>query len=213
MNCVEQTGGSNAVPLNRRGRVVSNMPEPVGHPGVVLTEQQVSGDRLTHVVVLGSTGSIGRSALDVIEHDGRKRLSAWGLSAHCRWQALAEQAAAVRRASSPWPIELRRACSEQRCEGQGSRCLGARRHHPDGAGPRDRPRVDRDRGRGRPARNLGGARSRQDRRTGQQGDAGRRRPTGHESGEVAGDADLAVDSEHSAIFQAKKAGSPGRCAG
>jgi 1-deoxy-D-xylulose-5-phosphate reductoisomerase len=72
------------------------MPEPVGHPGVVLTEQQVSGDRLTQVVVLGSTGSIGRSALDVIEHDGRKRLSAWGLSANCRWQALAEQAAAVR---------------------------------------------------------------------------------------------------------------------
>ena len=50
------------------------------------------GDRLTHVVVLGSTGSIGRSTLDVIEHDGGKRLAAWGFSAHRRWQALAEQA-------------------------------------------------------------------------------------------------------------------------
>jgi 1-deoxy-D-xylulose-5-phosphate reductoisomerase len=52
--------------------------------------------RLTHVVVLGSTGSIGQSALDVIEFDGAKRLKAWGLSANCRWQALAEQAAALR---------------------------------------------------------------------------------------------------------------------
>ena len=52
--------------------------------------------RLTHVVVLGSTGSIGQSALDVIEYDGGKRLKAWGLSAFCRWQALAEQAAALR---------------------------------------------------------------------------------------------------------------------
>ena len=50
----------------------------------------------THVVVLGSTGSIGAERLDVIEHDGGKRLAAWGLSAHCRWQALAEQAARMR---------------------------------------------------------------------------------------------------------------------
>jgi 1-deoxy-D-xylulose-5-phosphate reductoisomerase len=49
-------------------------------------------DSLTRVVVLGSTGSIGRSALSVIEHDRGARLRAWGLSAHCRWQSLAEQA-------------------------------------------------------------------------------------------------------------------------
>jgi len=53
-------------------------------------------DSLTRVVVLGSTGSIGRSALSVIEHDGAARLSAWGLSAHSRWQSLAEQAKAHR---------------------------------------------------------------------------------------------------------------------
>jgi len=53
-------------------------------------------DSLTHVVILGSTGSIGRSALSVIEHDGGARLKAWGLSAHSRWQALAEQAVAHR---------------------------------------------------------------------------------------------------------------------
>jgi 1-deoxy-D-xylulose-5-phosphate reductoisomerase len=72
------------------------MPEPLGHPGAVLTEAPARGDRLTHVVVLGSTGSIGKSGLDVIEHDGGKRLTAWGLCAHNRWQTLAEQAALVR---------------------------------------------------------------------------------------------------------------------
>jgi 1-deoxy-D-xylulose-5-phosphate reductoisomerase len=71
------------------------MQDPFGHPDAQVTEDTMPEERrdsLTHVVVLGSTGSIGRSALDVIEHDGRKRLAAWGLSAHCRWQALAEQA-------------------------------------------------------------------------------------------------------------------------
>jgi len=46
----------------------------------------------TNVVVLGSTGSIGRSALSVAEHDGGNRLKIWGLSAHSRWEALVEQA-------------------------------------------------------------------------------------------------------------------------
>ncbi len=72
------------------------MAEPLGQKRVAAQETSSCGDRLTHVVVLGSTGSIGRSALDVIEHDGGKRLAAWGFSAHCRWQALAEQAAALR---------------------------------------------------------------------------------------------------------------------
>jgi 1-deoxy-D-xylulose-5-phosphate reductoisomerase len=53
-------------------------------------------DSHTRVVVLGSTGSIGRSALSVIGDDGGAQLTAWGLSAHCRWQALAEQARAHR---------------------------------------------------------------------------------------------------------------------
>jgi 1-deoxy-D-xylulose-5-phosphate reductoisomerase len=50
----------------------------------------------THVVILGSTGSIGQSALSVIEHDGGTRLKAWGLSAHHRWEALVKQAVAHR---------------------------------------------------------------------------------------------------------------------
>jgi 1-deoxy-D-xylulose-5-phosphate reductoisomerase len=53
-------------------------------------------DALTHVVVLGSTGSIGRSALSVIAHDGGARLRAWGLSANTSWKELAAQAVAHR---------------------------------------------------------------------------------------------------------------------
>jgi 1-deoxy-D-xylulose-5-phosphate reductoisomerase len=48
---------------------------------------------LTHVVILGSTGSIGQSGLSVIEHDDGARLKTWGLSAHSRWTLLAAQAA------------------------------------------------------------------------------------------------------------------------
>ena len=45
-----------------------------------------------NVVLLGSTGSIGRSALDVIGHDGGRRLAAFGLAAHTSAASLVEQA-------------------------------------------------------------------------------------------------------------------------
>ena len=48
------------------------------------------------VVILGSTGSVGRSALNVLEHDGGNRLRAHGLSAHSGWRALVEQARCFR---------------------------------------------------------------------------------------------------------------------
>jgi 1-deoxy-D-xylulose-5-phosphate reductoisomerase len=56
------------------------------------------GASFTNVVVLGATGSVGRSALDVIAHEGcaGPRLRAWGLGAHSRWQLLVEQARATR---------------------------------------------------------------------------------------------------------------------
>jgi len=60
-------------------------------------EAMERGESTTRVVVLGSTGSIGRSALDVIGSDGSARLQAHGLSAHSNWRRLADQA----RASSP----------------------------------------------------------------------------------------------------------------
>jgi 1-deoxy-D-xylulose-5-phosphate reductoisomerase len=49
-----------------------------------------SSARPRRVAVLGSTGSIGTSALDVIRHLP-ERLSLVGLAAHCRWEQLAEQ--------------------------------------------------------------------------------------------------------------------------
>ena len=49
-----------------------------------------------NVVILGSTGSVGRSALSVIEHDGGARLRALGLAAHSSGKLLVEQAEAFR---------------------------------------------------------------------------------------------------------------------
>ena len=51
---------------------------------------------LQNVVILGSTGSVGRSALSVVEHDGGARLRAFGLSAHSRLGPLIEQALAFK---------------------------------------------------------------------------------------------------------------------
>lgn len=45
-----------------------------------------------NVVILGSTGSIGRSALGVLEHDAGRRLRAHGLSGHASIALLVEQA-------------------------------------------------------------------------------------------------------------------------
>ncbi len=50
-----------------------------------------TADRPRRVVVLGSTGSIGTSCLDVIGHLGQ-RLQAVGLSAHTQWDELCAQA-------------------------------------------------------------------------------------------------------------------------
>jgi len=60
------------------------------------------GDSTTRVVVLGSTGSIGRSTLDVIGADATGRLRAHGLSAHANWRGLVEQA----RSTSPRFVTL-----------------------------------------------------------------------------------------------------------
>ena len=46
------------------------------------------------VAVLGSTGSIGRSTLDVINSNAGHGLKARGLSANGSWQLLAQQAIA-----------------------------------------------------------------------------------------------------------------------
>ena len=46
------------------------------------------------VAVLGSTGSVGKSGLDVIRHDGGTRLRAWGLGARSNVAAVVAQARA-----------------------------------------------------------------------------------------------------------------------
>jgi len=65
-------------------------------------EEMERGDSTTRVVVLGSTGSIGRSTLDVIGAEGPARLRAHGLSAHSNWRRLADQA----RSSAPRFVAL-----------------------------------------------------------------------------------------------------------
>ena len=45
-----------------------------------------------NVVILGSTGSIGRSTLSVLEHDEGRRLRTFGLGARSSWETLIEQA-------------------------------------------------------------------------------------------------------------------------
>src|SRR4051794_36259045 len=85
------------------------------------------GARVTNVVVLGSTGSVGRSALDVIAHDGESgaspRLQAWGLAAHSRWESLVQQA----RESRPRYITLTNpeaaACVDGQLRGTGVEVL------------------------------------------------------------------------------------------
>jgi 1-deoxy-D-xylulose-5-phosphate reductoisomerase len=53
-------------------------------------------DAPRNVVILGSTGSIGRSALSVLAHDGGARLRPLGLAAHASWGPLLDQARAHR---------------------------------------------------------------------------------------------------------------------
>ncbi len=51
---------------------------------------------MTNVVVLGSTGSVGRSALSVLEHDGGRRLRAFGLGAMANADLMLAQARSAR---------------------------------------------------------------------------------------------------------------------
>ncbi|MBY0523490.1 MAG: 1-deoxy-D-xylulose-5-phosphate reductoisomerase [Gemmataceae bacterium] len=62
-----------------------------GPLGDFVTTSASTAARPRRVVLLGSTGSIGTSCLDVVDHLG-DRLQAVGLSAHGRWQSLMEQA-------------------------------------------------------------------------------------------------------------------------
>src|SRR5436189_6074170 len=72
------------VPARRRGSSSA--------PGMTpRCERMSSASASRRVAVLGSTGSIGTSCLDVIAHLG-DRLHAHSLSAHSSWQELRDQA-------------------------------------------------------------------------------------------------------------------------
>ncbi len=166
-------------------------------------------DSITHVVILGSTGSIGQSALSVIEHDGGARLTAWGLSAHCRWQDAG-------RAGEGPSAAFRRGDRPDLAAGPGT---GAARHRRRGAGgPDGMIRMVQDPETDRVLSAIVGA-------VGLEGtwaalEAGKivalanketlvvAGPLVMELARSRGGQILPVDSEHSAIFQALKAGKP-----
>jgi len=60
------------------------------------TAGEPGGRAAVRVAVLGSTGSVGRSALDVIGGVGGGRLRAWGLGAKSSWESAVGQARAHR---------------------------------------------------------------------------------------------------------------------
>jgi 1-deoxy-D-xylulose-5-phosphate reductoisomerase len=78
----------------RRRTEQGEEPENLMEPGVGANAS------VTNVVVLGATGSVGSSALDVIAHSSSggagPRLRAWGLGARTHWERLVEQARATR---------------------------------------------------------------------------------------------------------------------
>jgi 1-deoxy-D-xylulose-5-phosphate reductoisomerase len=185
------------------------MEEPLGQNAVAAEDAPAHGDRRTNVVVLGSTGSIGRSALDVIKHDGGRRLAAWGFSAHCRWQDLADQARALRPRFVVAADRGAAALLEQALRGTGVQVLGGM----DGL-----IRMVQDAETDRVLSAIVGA-------AGLRGtwaalEAGKfvalaNKETLVVAGELVmklakarGTRILPVDSEHSAIFQAKQCGAP-----
>src|SRR3954468_3867656 len=78
------------------------------------TDSRMPRGEQQNVVILGSTGSVGRSALDVVEHDGGARLRAFGLSAHSQIGLLVEQALTFR----PRFISLTDPAAASEVEGQ-----------------------------------------------------------------------------------------------
>ena len=60
-------------------------------PSIGLSERSAERIPATKVVVLGATGSVGRSGLDVIGHDGA-RFKTWGLGARTSWESIVDLA-------------------------------------------------------------------------------------------------------------------------
>lgn len=165
------------------------------------------GPRPANVVVLGSTGSVGRSALGVLEHDGGKRLRAFGLSAHTNVDRLLAQAHSVRPRFIAVTDLASAASVDGRLRGTGSELL---------IGPDGIERMVRDGETDRVLTAIVGAAGL--RGTWAAVEAGKTvalanketlvvaGPLVTELARKTGAALLPVDSEHSAIFQAMKGG-------
>jgi 1-deoxy-D-xylulose-5-phosphate reductoisomerase len=167
------------------------------------------GGSRTNVVILGSTGSVGCSALSVIEHDGGARLKAHGLSAHSRWEPLVAQARALRPEYIALTDPAAAACVDGQLSGTGVEVLSG----PDGL-----VRMVQDELTDRVLSAIVGA-------AGLEGtwaalEAGKivalanketlvvAGPLVMDLARRRGGTVLPVDSEHSAIFQAMQAGAP-----
>src|SRR5438445_2323739 len=94
------SGRAPAWPGGRFRRACLDLARPetrgAGRRGEEPSTPMESAETRTNVVILGSTGSVGRSALSVIEHDAGARLKVGGLGAHSSWEPLVEQARAFR---------------------------------------------------------------------------------------------------------------------
>ena len=151
----------------------------------------------TRVLLLGSTGSIGTQALEVIAANP-DRFEVVGLAAGGgNIDLLAAQRAET--GVSTWPSPTRRG----RPGWRPARCAGSRRGHRAGRGDRGRRRAQRAR------RSLGLDRPWRPSRprpagAGQQGVAGRGRPAGVKA--AAPGQIVPVDSEHSALAQCLRGG-------
>jgi 1-deoxy-D-xylulose-5-phosphate reductoisomerase len=159
------------------------------------------------VVILGSTGSVGRSAVDVIRHDGGARLRAFGLAARANVDRLVAQAKVLRPRFIALDDPAAAASVDGALRGTGTESLSG----PEGIERMVRaPEVDRVLTAVVGAAGLRG--------TWAAIEAGKTialanketlvvaGPLVTELAAKTGSALLPVDSEHSAIFQAMKAG-------
>ena len=158
-------------------------------------------------MILGSTGSVGQSALRVLEHDGGHRLRAFGLTAHSSVDRLLAQVRSVRPNYIALTDPAAAACVDGQLRGLGTELL---------VGPDATDRLVRDPRTDRVLTAIVGAAGL--RGTWAAVDAGKTVALANketlvvagslvtELARKTGSVLLPVDSEHSAIFQAMKGG-------
>ena len=143
-------------------------------PGLRRTSALDSG-RVRRILIIGSTGSIGTQALDVVERN--PELEVVGLAAASSWELLLEQAARARGRAVALADAGRGRAGERALGGRGAGRRRGPRRADHGLGLR--PRPERAGRLGRPGPDGGGARRGHRPRAGQQGEPRRGRRAGH----------------------------------